>query len=117
MLETIITGILGVIAGNVSMFIFFRQERKSKILDNNAKEQDNEAKESEEWKKLYECVHDELRERDTKIDTLYEQISEWRDKYNGLASEKAQLEVNNAKMCLLKCEVPSCPNRKPSTGY
>ena len=110
MIETIITAILGVIAGNVSMFVFFRQERKAKILDNTAKE-------SEEWKKLYECVHDELRERDSKIDTLYEQISEWRDKYNNLASEKAQLEINNAKMCLLKCEVPSCPNRKPSTGY
>ena len=93
MIETIITAILGVIAGNVSMFVFFRLERKAKILDNTAKEQDNE------------------------IDTLYEQISEWRDKYNNLASEKAQLEINNAKMCLLKCEVPSCPNRKPSTGY
>ena len=117
MLEAILTGIIGVIAGNASMFLFFRQERRSKTLDNDSKEHDNEAKESEEWKKFYECVHDELREKDQKIDTLYVQISDWRDKYNALASDKAQLEVNNAKMCLLKCEVPSCPNRKPSTGY
>ena len=29
----------------------------------------------------------------------------------------AELEVENAKLKLLKCEVPSCLNRKPPTGY
>ena len=117
MLETIITGIIGVICGNASMFLFFRQERKAKNLDNEAKENENEAKESEEWRKLYECVHDELRESDTKIDTLYSTISEWRDKYHDLLVEKAQLDVEVAKLRLLKCEVPSCPNRKPKNEY
>lgn len=36
MLEAIITGIIGVIAGNASMFLFFRQEQRSKTLDNDS---------------------------------------------------------------------------------
>lgn len=117
MLEAIITGIIGVICGNASMFLFFRQERRSKSLDNDLKELESEARESEEWKKLYECVHDELRERDAKIDALYETISSWRDKFNDKTTEIAQLEIELTKLRMLKCDVPSCPNRKPPTGY
>lgn len=110
MVETIITAIVSALGGGFATFMFFPQERRSKNID-------NEAKESEEWRKLYECVHDELRERDTKIDALYEKISEHRDQYATLATEKAELEVKVARLQLLKCEVPSCPNRKPPTGY
>ena len=46
MWETIITALATCIAGNLAMFFFFPQERKAKNLE-------NEAKQSEEWKKLY----------------------------------------------------------------
>lgn len=110
MIETIITAIVGCITGNIMMFLLLPQERKAKNLE-------NEAKQSEEWKKLYKEAHDELRVKDEKIDTLYQEITRHRDEKAQKAVTIAELEVENAKLKLLKCEVPSCLNRKPPTGY
>jgi hypothetical protein len=110
MWETIITALATCIAGNLAMFFFFPQERKAKNLE-------NEAKQSEEWKKLYEETHEELQSRDTKIDELYAEISRHRDEKAKQAIRITELEVENTKLKLLKCEVPSCPNRQPPTGY
>lgn len=121
MLEIIVTGIISLITGAGGMLLFYPQTRKSKNLE-------NEAKQSEEWKKLYEeerhlrdedrKVWEEERARyETKIDTLYDQISHQRDCKAELSKINATLQVENTRLCMLKCEVPACPNRKPPTGY
>lgn len=121
MLEIIVTSVVSILTGAGSVLLFFPQIRKSKVLD-------NEAKQSEEWKKLYEEERN-MREEDrkvweedrgryeTKIDTLYDQISHQRDCKAELSKDNATLQVENTRLCLLKCEVPNCPNRKPPTGY
>lgn len=110
MIETVVTAIVGCIAGNIMMFLFLPQEKKAKNLE-------NEAKQSEEWKKLYEEAHAESRAKDEKIDSLYAEITKHRDEKAEKSVRIAELEVENAKLRILKCEVPSCPNRKPPTGY
>lgn len=110
MIETIVTAIIGCITGNIMMFLLLPQERKAKNLE-------NEAKQSEEWKKLYEEAHEESHAKDDKIDSLYKEISMHRDEKAQKSIRIAELEVENAKLKLLKCEVPSCLNRKPPTGY
>ena len=55
--------------------------------------------------------------KDAKIDTLYEQISQQRDCKANLSKENAALQVENTRLCLLKCEKPNCPHRQPPTGY
>lgn len=117
----IIGPIIGAIAGSFGTLIFLPQERKSKILA-------NEAKQSEEWHKLY-VEEKERREEDRKnwenergqyeqkIDHLYHRISEVRNEKAAVTKVNTQLEVENTKLCLLKCEAPNCPNRKPPTGY
>lgn len=102
--------ISGVLAGGVSPFLFFRQEKDARSLD-------NEAKTSAEWKKLYEEEREERKERDVKIDHLYEKINTLRDDKTELAKRIAELEVENTRLKLLTCEIPSCPKRKPQTGY
>lgn len=96
------------------MVLFFPQERKSKILS-------NEARQSEEWKKLYDeerAAREEERNRlESKIDKLYDQISHQRDCKAELSKENATLQVENTRLCLFKCEIPKCPNRQPPTGY
>ena len=121
MIEAIITGVVSLITGAGGMFIFYPQMRKSKILE-------NEAKQSEEWKKLYEEERT-MREEDrktwesertrleTKIDSLYEQIKQHRDEKAVLTKTNTSLEVDNTRLCLLKCEQPNCDKRKPPTGY
>ncbi len=117
----IIGPIVGALAGSLSTFAFFPQVRKSKILE-------NEATQSEEWKKLYDEERS-MREADLKawseershllekIDSLYDQIKQHRDEKAEMAKRIAELEVTNTRLTMLKCEVVNCPNRKPPTGY
>lgn len=121
MLELIVTGIVSLFTGAGAMILFWPQERKSKMLA-------NEARQSEEWKKLYEEERN-MREEDRKewegertrleekIDSLYDSISHQRDCKAELSKENAKLQVDNTRLCMLKCEVPNCAHRKPPTGY
>jgi gas vesicle protein len=110
MIVTIITGIIGCVCGNIAVFLFLPQIRKAKNIE-------NEAKQSEEWKKLYVEAHQELSEKGKKIDCLYEEISKHRDESVKNGVEKAKLEVEITKLTLLKCTRPNCSNRQPPTGF
>ncbi|MDR1090102.1 MAG: hypothetical protein LBL79_03425 [Prevotella sp.] len=68
----LIAGVIGVISGNFTAFIFFPQMRKTKNIE-------NEAKQSEEWQKLYKEAKSEIQEKDSKIGSLYLKIGEHRD--------------------------------------
>jgi septal ring factor EnvC (AmiA/AmiB activator) len=106
----IIIAIIGVVTGNLTMFLFFPQMRKSKIIE-------NDARQSEEWKKLYDETHAEVKEKEAQINELYQDITTHRNEKAELRVQVAELQVENAKLKLLKCELPKCPNRKPPTGY
>lgn len=121
--STFILSLAGTLVGGggLTALVLIPQTRKSKILD-------NEAKQSEEWKKLYEEERQsfltlrkekdaEIKERDAKIDSLYGEISRHRDEKAVLAKKNAELEVCNIKLTFLKCVVPSCMKRDPQTGY
>lgn len=111
-----IIGALGGVTGLVSLF-FIKQERRSKDLDNENKDLENEARQSEEWRKLYEQERDELKEREAKIDSLYEEIKRHRDEKAQMAVKNAELEVRCTKAELLMCKRPGCAQREPQTGY
>lgn len=110
MIEIIVAIVSGVLAGGLSPFLFFRQDKA-------AKEIENETHQSEEWHKLYEEECNERKERDVKIDNLYVEINKHRDAKAELAKRISELEVENTKLKLMMCKVPSCPNREPKTGY
>ena len=110
MIEIILAVISGLFAGGISPLLFFRQEKTSKSLE-------NESKLSEEWIKLYNEECNERKERDAKIDQLYLDINKHMDEKSEMAKRITELEVENTRLKLLMCEVPSCPKRKPQTGY
>lgn len=111
-----IVGGLGGLTGLVSLF-FVKQERRSKDLDNDNKTLEIEARQSEEWRKLYEQERDELKEREIKIDALYEEIKMHRNEKAEMAVRIAELEVRCTKAELLMCKRPGCGQREPQTGY
>lgn len=117
MLEQIITGIVGMVCGNIMMFLLLPQKRKSEDLKNDAQNIENEAKQSEEWRKLYDEAHTENIEKDKKIDALYMEITRHRDEKAGLHIKITELSVENTRLKILKCEKPSCIDRHPPTGY
>lgn len=121
MIEIIVTAVVSLITGAGSMLLFFPQVRKSKIIE-------NEAKQSEEWKKLYDeerkMAAEERKEWESercrlngKIDELYIQITKHRDEKAAITKSNTELEVEVTRLRMLKCEVVNCLKRKPPTGY
>lgn len=121
MIEIIVTAAVSLITGAGGMLLFFPQVRRSKIIE-------NEAKQSEEWKKLYDeerrMASEERKEWEgerkrlnDKIDDLFIQITKHRDEKAEITKGNTALEVEITRLRMLKCEVINCPNRKPPTGY
>lgn len=90
--------------------LFYRQNKVSKELD-------NEAKQSDEWRKLYEMEKEECDELNTKIDSLFDEIRKHRDEKNTMAKRITELEIDNTKGKIYRCEVAGCVKRHPPTGY
>lgn len=121
MIELIMTSVVSLVTGAGSMLLFFPQMRKSKILE-------NEAKQSDEWRKLY-AEEKKLRQEERteweiernqlngKIDSLFDQINKHRDEKAEVIKENTRLEVENTRLTMLKCEVINCVKRQPPTGY
>lgn len=107
--STIVAAIVGLLSAlGGGSIIYARQTRQLKEIE-------NEAKQSEEWRKLYEEMKKEVAERERKIDNLYCEISRHRDEKVEMRKEMTRLEVKVVKLEYAKCESSYCPDRVPPT--
>lgn len=104
---TIILSIATLIIGGGGL-LYYKQNKLAKELE-------NEAKQSEEWRKLYEEMKAEAKERDAKIDDLYTQIKAHRDEKAELRTTIADLQVKVTSLKYTKCEKLYCAERVPPT--
>lgn len=93
-------------SGLVGTLVFFKENKRSRQLD-------NESKVIEEWKGLAEMYKTRCKElkvtvdaKDNKIEELYTNETSMREKLDKLSSKNAVLEI-------FKCKEISCGNRKP----
>lgn len=107
---TIISGVTSAAVALGSSFLYYRQTKTSKELQ-------NDAIRIAEWQKLYEESKEDSRIKDDKIDRLYIELRQERENTYKAQQECASLQVENVKLKLLKCEVPACQNRRPKTDY
>lgn len=105
---TAFTALVGALGGG--SLLFFRQNKTAKKIE-------NESNQAAEWKKLYDESKSDNAEKEKKIDGLYDEIKELRSEITSNAKRIAELEVENTRMSIYKCELPGCKLRKPPTGY
>jgi hypothetical protein len=86
-------------------------------MEKKMKQLENDVKQSEEWKKLYEETQAKNKKKDEKIDSLYVLLEQYRKQEIELRSKKEELNLENIKLKILKCEVPACQKRTPPTGF
>lgn len=118
MIDAIITGTVALISAILgSSVIYFRQNKRSKEIDNDLKTTDA-------WKELYHEKEKKCNDKDAKIDELRRHINSLQsDKIKMLeghqkAVQELQGELSVKEIKLIecnwyRCEVTGCPNRRP----
>ncbi|CAJ0592261.1 unnamed protein product [Cylicocyclus nassatus] len=105
-LGNLLTMLITALATWGGTFLFYKQEKRSKDID-------NEAKQSEEWRKLYldsqedsRKKEEDSRKKDEKIDELRKEMSDMRRQMNNL---ERRVILNS----IYRCNRVDCSNREP----
>lgn len=104
-----LTTVLGILLGGGGV-LFWKQDKR-------AKEIENEAKQSDEWRKLYERSEQDSRDKSDKIDRLYDEKKELRERFEALMAECAELKILNKELEYQKCQRFECLKRCPPRFY
>jgi uncharacterized protein HemX len=104
-----LTTVLGILLGGGGV-LFWKQDKR-------AKEIENEAHQSDEWRKLYERSEQDSRDKSDKIDRLYDEKKELRERFETLMAECAELKILNKELEYQKCERFECLKRCPPRFY
>ena len=104
-----LTTMLGILLGGGGV-LFWKQDKR-------AKEIENEAHQSDEWRKLYERSEQDSRDKSDKIDRLYDEKKELRERFETLMAECAELKIQNKELEYQKCERFECLKRCPPRFY
>lgn len=108
----------------LAFFLFFKQNKKSKELDNDGKQNDNFDKLLESTNKVIDILEDKFRDSEEDSNNKREEIKKLqvaneellKGKFD-LMTENMDLKIRLQKAELLKCEVKGCKLRQPPTGY
>jgi uncharacterized protein HemX len=104
-----LTTLLGILLGGGGV-LFWKQDKR-------AKEIENEAHQSDEWRKLYERSEQDSRDKSDKIDRLYDEKKELRERFETLMAECAELKIQNKELEYQKCQRFECLKRCPPRFY
>lgn len=105
----------GLLGGGVRMYR--RENRRIKQAEAAKAEVDLNTLAAHEWKEIAENREVKINKKDEKIEELYKENREWRDKYNELESKLHRLEVERIKEQIRICNKPKCADREPQSGY
>lgn len=114
MIGGIVTTILLPLLG---VFMFYDQKKRKEEATARKAEADNITSYAAEWKELYEKKENKVHELDAKIDQLYVEKNEDRQRIRELMEKNAALEVDKIKLESRRCDVRGCTNRQPPSDY
>lgn len=108
--NTVLMPLLGV-------FLYHDQKRRKEEAAARKAEADNITAYAAEWKELYEKKEAKVKELDAKIDQLYVEKNEERERLREEQEKRAGLEMENMVLKFKKCEVRGCDKRQPPSDY
>lgn len=101
----------------IGAFQFYDSKKRKEAAAAKKAEAENITQYAAEWKELYEKKEAKVHELDTKIDQLYVEKNEDRERIRDLQSKNVKLELENKSLNFKKCEVRGCKERKPPSDY
>lgn len=110
MVTTVLLPLLGV-------FMFYDAKKRKENASARKAEAENITSYAAEWKELYEKKERKVMEQDEKIDQLYAEKNEDRQRIRELMEKNTALEIENIKLQARRCDVRGCSGRKPPSDY
>lgn len=101
----------------IGVFLFYDSKKRKAAAEARKAEAENITNYAAEWKKCYEEERAVEAELNAKIDQLYKEKNEDRQRMRELAMKNASLEIENLKLTVKRCDVKGCPNRQPPSDY
>ena len=101
----------------IGAFQFYDSKKRKEAAAAKKAEAENITQYAAEWKELYEKKEAKVHELDTKIDQLYVEKNEDRERIRDLQSKNVKLELENQALNFKKCEDRGCKEGKPRSDY
>ena len=103
------------------VFMFYDSKKRKAVAEARKAEADNITAYAAEWKKCYEEERTVEAELNAKIDNLYKEKEEDRQRIHELIKKNTALEIEKTKleaeMEVKRCDVRKCGGRKPPSDY
>ena len=97
--------------------MFYDSKKRREDAQAEKAEAENITQYAAEWKKCYEEERRVEEELNGKIDRLYMEKEQDRERIRDLQSKNARLELENQALNFKKCEVRGCKDRQPPSDY
>ena len=99
------------------VFIFYDSKKRKANAEARRAELDNLTVYADEWKALYEQRDKRVDELNAKIDQLYKEKEDDRQRIRELQEKNTTLALENTSLRIKECQVKGCKNRIPPSDY
>lgn len=99
------------------VFIFYDSKKRKANAEARRAELDNLTVYADEWKALYEQRDKRVDELNAKIDQLYKEKEDDRQRIRELQEKNTTLALENTSLRIKECQVKGCKSRVPPSDY
>lgn len=101
----------------LGVFLFYDSKKRKANAEARRAELDNLTVYADEWKALYEQRDKRVDELNVKIDQLYKEKEDDRQRIRELQEKNTTLALENTSLRVKECQVKGCKNRIPPSDY
>ena len=101
----------------LGVFLFYDSKKRKANAEARKAEMDNLTGYAEEWKALYEQRDKRVDELNAKIDQLYKEKEDDRQRIRELQEKNTTLALENTSLRIKECQVKGCKSRVPPSDY
>lgn len=115
---TIISSLISSVAlPLLGVFLFYDSKKRKANAEARRAELDNLTLYADEWKALYEQRDKRVDELNAKIDQLYKEKEDDRQRIRELQEKNTTLALENTSLRIKECQVKGCKSRVPPSDY
>ena len=101
----------------LGVFLFYDSKKRKANAEARRAELDNLTLYADEWKALYEQRDKRVDELNAKIDQLYKEKEDDRQRIRELQEKNTKLALENTSLRIKECQVKGCKSRVPPSDY